>query len=206
MEHYFIEKEHSEKDFFELSQKFFEKEYHFDSCNDVFSKNSIDYGSFVLINTIVKTQQLSGKVLDIGCGNGVIGIVLADIFKNIRLCLSDINGTAVELTRRNINKNNISNVEYIKKTSAYDDIDDTFDFIVSNPPIKAGKETLTKILLGAYDKLNKNGKLIFVIKKKFGEDSIKKLLEKNYFKVEILNRDSGYYILEATKLERLWTL
>lgn len=203
MEHYFIETEHTKNDFFEITQKFFGKEYHFVSCNDVFSKNSVDYGTFVLINAIVKTQKIAGKVLDIGCGYGAIGIVLGDVFKDAKFVLTDVNNTAVELSKQNVQKNSIKNIEYVKKSFAYDDIFDNFDYILSNPPIKAGKETLTKILLGAYDRLNKNGKLIFVIKKKFGEDSIKHLLENNLFSVEIIKRDSGYYVLSASKLEKV---
>jgi 16S rRNA (guanine1207-N2)-methyltransferase len=54
-------------------------------------------------------------------------------------------------------------------------------------------------LLGSHEHLNKGGKLIFVIKKKFGEDSIKKQLSQIFEQVEILKRDSGYYVLMATK-------
>ena len=71
--------------------------------------------------------------------------------------------------------------------------------IISNPPIKAGKQVLQTILFDSYEHLNEGGKLIFVIKKKFGEDSIKKHLSTIFKSVEVLKRDSGYYILMATK-------
>ena len=199
MQHYFIEKQHKPEDFFEISQKFADKIYYFKSCDDVFSKDSVDYGSFVLINTILKNETIEGKVLDIGCGYGVIGIVLADNFKNAKFILSDVNQTAVELSKCNVIKNKVDNVLSIINSDAYQNIEDTFDFIISNPPIKAGKKTLLNILFGAYDKLNQNGSLIFVIKKKFGEDSIRKQLSKKFSTVEILKRDSGYYILKAKK-------
>lgn len=199
MEHYFIAKDHKPEDIFEISQKINDKIYYFDSCDDVFSKNCVDYGSFVLINTILKTQKLYGEVLDIGCGYGPIGIVLADNFKNANFLLCDVNKTAVDLARQNLKKNMITNIKNVVISDCYSNINQTFDFIVSNPPIKAGKQTLLNILVGAYDKLNNGGKLIFVIKKKFGEDSIKKKLSQIFAKVEVLKRDSGYYILEATK-------
>lgn len=104
MEHYFISKEHKAEDYFEISQKINEKIYKFNSCDDVFSKNCVDYGSFVLINTILKTEKLRGEVLDIGCGYGVIGIVLADNFKNATFTLCDVNKTAVELSAQNAKK------------------------------------------------------------------------------------------------------
>lgn len=199
MEHYFIEKQHSENDFFEFSWKFDDIDFVFESCDDVFSKNQIDYGTYVLLKTIQKKVQIAGNVLDIGCGYGPIGIVLAKLFPNANFVLSDVNKTAVELSSINIKRNAIKNIKNIIHSNAYENIFDTFDFVVSNPPIKVGKKILYDILLGSYQKLNQNGKLVFVIKKKFGEASLKKELEKHFSKVEILARDSGYYILQATK-------
>lgn len=199
MEHYFISKEHSQSDYFEFSWKFLDCEFLFKSCDDVFSKNQVDYGTFVLLKTIAKKVQLAGDILDVGCGYGPIGITVAKLNPNTNVTMCDINKTAVELSKENIKKNNISNVKNVVESNAYQNIDGTFDYIISNPPIKAGKDVLLEIVLGSFDKLNAGGSLIFVIKKKFGEDSIKKKLEQIFAAVEVLSRDSGYYILKATK-------
>ena len=199
MEHYFIEKQHSKNDFFEISQKFLDKVYYFNSCDDIFSKNEVDYGTYVLVNTVIKTQNLSGKVLDVGCGYGVIGIVLADNFSNANFYMCDINGTAVELSKQNATKNKISNIKQIVKSNVYENIEDTFDYIISNPPIKVGKEVLMQFLMGGYEKLNENGKLIFVIKKKFGEKTLRKKLAEKFSSVEVIEKDNGYYIIMAEK-------
>ena len=199
MEHYFIEKEHTKNDFFEFNWQFLDWQFVFESCDDVFSKNQVDYGTYVLLKTIQKKVNLIGDCLDIGCGYGVIGIVLSKIFTKTKFALSDVNPTAVNLSKTNVQKNSIKNIDSVILSNAYQNIDKTFDYIISNPPIKAGKKVLLDILLGSYDKLNDNGKLIFVIKKKFGEDSIKKQLQSIFKTVEIINRDSGYYILQATK-------
>lgn len=199
MEHYFIAKEHKESDFFKFSWTFLEREYTFKSCDDIFSKDNVDYGTFVLLKTIAKKKQLFGNILDIGCGYGVIGIVLANLFPDSKILQTDINQTAIMLTEENIKINKIKNITDVILSDAYENIKNTFDFIISNPPIKAGKTTLFEILFGAYDRLNKGGSLIFVIKKKFGEDSIKKKLQDKFASVEVLARDSGYYILEAKK-------
>ncbi len=199
MEHYFIEKQHSADDYFEFDWQFFDWQFVFESCDDVFSKNQVDYGTYILLKTIYKKVNLIGYCLDIGCGYGVIGIVLSKIFPNTKFVLSDVNPTSVSLSKTNIQKNVIKGIDSVILSNAYQNINKTFDFIISNPPIKAGKKVLLEILLGSYDKLNNNGKLIFVIKKKFGEDSIKKQLQSVFKTVEVINRDSGYYILEATK-------
>lgn len=200
MEHYFISKEHSKDDFFEFSWTFNNREYLFKSCDDVFSKNEIDYGTYVLLKTILKKCKIFGDVLDIGCGNGVIGIVLSKEFENLNILATDINKTAVELSEENYVKNNVKNKYKILLSNTYENVEKTdFDFIVSNPPIKAGKKVLLDVVLNSHNHLKVGGNLIFVIKKKFGEDSIKKQLEKLFKTVEILARDSGYYILQATK-------
>ena len=199
MEHYFIAKEHNKEDYFEFSHKFSDFDFVFKSCDDVFSKDQVDYGTNVLIKTIVKKVELFGNVLDIGCGYGPIGIILSKFFNQTKFTLCDINQTAVELATENAQKNHTENIEKIIVSNAYENIQGKFDFIVSNPPIKAGKKTLLEILLGSYERLNDGGSLIFVIKKKFGEDSVKKALQNKFQKVEILERDSGYYVLSATK-------
>ena len=199
MDHYFIHKEHQKEDFFEFSWNFFGTNFTFNSSSDVFSKNCVDYGTYVLLKTIKNQVDIFGSVLDIGCGYGPIGIVLASMFCDAKFTLSDVNQTAVDLSIQNIQKNNIKNVVQIVKSFAYENISDSFDFIISNPPIKAGKDVLMNILLGAYERLNDGGSLIFVIKKKFGENSVKKALESKFQKVEILERDSGYYVLIATR-------
>ena len=199
MEHYFISKGHSQNDYFEFTWKFLDYDFVFKSCDDVFSKDQVDYGTFVLLKTIAKKVQFDGRILDIGCGYGPIGITLSKLNPNAKITMCDINKTAVELSKENIKKNNILNVEKVIESNAYQNIDGTFDFIISNPPIKAGKDVLLAIVLGSFEKLNKGGSLVFVIKKKFGEDSIKKKLEQVFETVEVINRDSGYYILMATK-------
>lgn len=199
MEHYFIEKAHKKEDFFTFTENILGQDYVFKSCDDVFSKDRVDYGTKVLIETVAKNFDLSNKVLDIGCGYGPIAIVLASKFKNASFTLTDINNTAIMLSTENVQKNNIQNVEKIYKSDGYEKVQGCFDYIVTNPPIKAGKQNLLNILVGAYEHLVTDGKLIFVIKKKHGEDSIKKHLQTIYKNVEILKRDSGYYILCCTK-------
>lgn len=199
MEHYFISKEHKSTDYFQFSWNFLGNEYTFKSCDDVFSKDNVDYGTYVLLKTVANKVKIQGNVLDIGCGYGPIGIVLSKLFDDASFVMADINETAVELCKENIKLNLAKNIKEVKLSNAYESIKQTFDFIVSNPPIKAGKSTLLSILLGAYEKLKEDGQLVFVIKKKFGEDSIKKQLEKIFKSVNVLQRDSGYYILQAQK-------
>lgn len=197
MQHYFIDKEHKESDYFEFEEEFLNNKFTFKSCDSIFSKDCIDYGTKVLLESIYKNVSIKGKILDVGCGYGAIGVVLSKLFDNCNIVMCDINNTAVNLSRFNVIKNKCKNVQNVLYSNAYENINEKFDYIVTNPPIKAGKENLLNILVNAKNFLNKNGSLIFVIKKKHGEESVKKVLEKEYSQVEILTREKGYYIIKA---------
>ncbi len=198
--HYFISEEHKPEDYFFIKGKVNDRLYELKSCNGIFSKEYIDYGSKVLMEAIIKKEKpLTGKVLDLGCGYGVISVALASEFKDAIFTPSDINKTAIELCNFNASKYHLKNVEPAVESDVYKSIEGTFNFIVTNPPIRAGKVVLKKIILGAYDKLEKGGSLYFVIKKKHGKDSIKKYMECIFHYVEVIKRDSGFYVLKATK-------
>ena len=76
MQHYFIDKEHVATDFFDFNDQILDMNLCFRSCDSIFSKNRIDDGTRTLLETIAKKCTLTGNCLDLGCGLGVIGIVL----------------------------------------------------------------------------------------------------------------------------------
>ena len=86
MQHYFIDKEHSETDFFEFNDSVLNFDLCFRSCDSIFSKNKIDDGTRSLLNAIEKKCALNGHGLDLGCGLGVIAIAL--IKKSLWISLS----------------------------------------------------------------------------------------------------------------------
>ena len=77
-----------------------DKSYSFYTDNGVFSKKGLDYGSRSLITSLLN-ENISGDVLDLGCGYGVIGIVLASFF-DINVDMVDVNLRAIHLEKRNI--------------------------------------------------------------------------------------------------------
>lgn len=201
MRHYFIAESHTKDDYFTFTENVQGITFCFDSCNDVFSKNCVDYGTKVLIGTIVKNATLySGTVLDVGCGYGALSIVLEKCLKNCTFTLCDINSTAIELAKKNKVNNNSSNIVEIFESDLYANVNGTFDHIISNPPIKTGKSVLINLIEQGYNKLNVNGSMTLVIKKNYGADSAKKLMESLFKNCQILNRDKGYYILYSKKV------
>ncbi len=179
--------------------EFFYKEHQIPLITDhgVFSRNRVDYGSRVLLDTISIDDAKS--LLDVGCGYGVMGIALKVANENLETVdMIDVNQRAISLANKNIKCNNLSGI-VAYESNIYESVDKTFDIIISNPPIRAGKEVVSAIISEAIDHLNDNGRLIIVIQKKQGAPSAKKLMESIYKQVKILNRDKGYYILSATK-------
>lgn len=198
MEHYFISKEHKKEDYFFYSDSIGGKTYKFKSVDSVFSKDKIDDGTRVLLNTVLDNyQHLEGDVLDFGCGVGVIGVVLKTEYPSINIIMADVNKTCVELSLENIKNNNVS--AEIIESNLYDNIDGQFDYIVTNPPIKVGKEILFGVVSGGYEKMKKNGHMVLVIRKSHGMESMKKHMISVFGNCEILERDKGYYILRSVK-------
>ena len=198
MSHYFEDIERKEEDYFFFDGFVAGLKLKFKSANNIFSKDKIDYGTKTLIESIyIKHSALSGDVLDLGCGLGVIGISLKKLYPNINLFMSDITKSAVRLTKANLKLNEVE--AKVVNSNIYDNIDKSFDFINTNPPIKNEKQIIVKMIEEALKKHNENGELLLVIKKQHGKDSIKKLMEQTFGNCEVLQRDKGYYILNSKK-------
>ncbi len=170
---------------------------HFTSDNGVFSKHTVDYGSRVLIAEVA-TAAPQGRLLDVGCGWGPIGLSLAKANPDLAVTMSDVNERALALARRNAEANAITNVTVLT-SSVYEEIEGTFDTIVTNPPIRAGKDIVSGILSGAFAHLNAGGQLYAVLQKKQGAPSAKKLMAATFGNAEVVKKDKGYYILRAQK-------
>ena len=165
----------------------------FNRDNGVFSKDHLDFGSKLLIETMIKNIDKNKSILDVGCGYGFIGISLAKIL-NSKVVMVDINKRAVHLTNMNIKENKVNAQAF--ESNIYENVKEKFDVIVSNPPIRAGKNIVLEILERAHEFLNINGELWFVIRKDQGAKSIAKELEKIY-KIEIMEKSKGFYIFRA---------
>ena len=174
---------------------FNDKKYNVYSDNGVFSKDKFDYGTRLLLDSI-DIEKISGNVLDLGCGLGVVGIILGTINKNINIDMIDINDRAISLVRDNLTLNKVK--ANVFSSDVYSNVNKKYDYIITNPPIRAGKEVVRKFLLGGYDYLNDNGILYFVMRKDHGVKSMIKELE-NKYNVTIINKDKGFYILSLTK-------
>ena len=171
--------------------------YTFISDNGVFSKGEVDYGSIALLKVLLK-QSFTGNILDIGCGYGTIGLILAKNFPECNFLLSDVNIRACTLARENKKSFGVKNVEIIE-SDIFQNIDKNFDYIVTNPPIRAGKKVIYSIFEQSYHHLNQNGSLFIVIRRSHGAESAQKFIHSVFGNCELLKKDKGFYVYCATK-------
>lgn len=193
MEHYFTNNSHLKSEIRTISYENRGIVFTFFSDLGVFSKDKIDYGSRVLVETILQQEKKYNKILDVGCGYGFIGIVLGKL-NEASVVFTDINKRALHLCERNIKENKIKGE--IVLSNAYENITETYDLIVTNPPIRAGKEVVLNIIRDARKHLKEDGELWFVIRKDQGVKSIIKCVE-DIYKTEVVKKDKGFYIVRA---------
>lgn len=167
------------------------------SDNGVFSKDKLDFGSTLLLDTIFNNVNNDLDILDVGCGYGYIGISMAK-FKNAHSTMCDVNKRALHLARKNASANGVEDRCQVLESNIYENITGIYDLIITNPPIRAGKNVVYGILDGARDYLKEGGELWTVIRKDQGAKSAISHLEENY-KCEVVTKSKGFYIIKAKK-------
>lgn len=164
----------------------------------VFSKGEVDTGTKLLLEAL--PEDMSGEILDLGCGWGVIGIAIARKWPDTRVTMADVNTRALNLSRENAGRNR-AEVTCVESDGMTALAGWRFDAVVTNPPIRAGKQVIYKMFADAADSLKPGGALYLVIRKQQGAESCVKYLQTIFREVEKLDRSGGFWVLKATKKE-----
>ena len=171
----------------------------FETDAGVFSKSEVDFGSRVLIDTF-EIPKVEGVVLDVGCGYGPIGLSIAKVNPEREVLMMDINTRAIGLSQKNAQLNGVQNVRVFESDGlGAVETDTKAAAILTNPPIRAGKETIFKFYDQAYELLVENGELWVVIQKKQGAPSTMSHLEEMFSEVDVVEKKKGYWIIRAKK-------
>ncbi|MCC7573474.1 MAG: methyltransferase [Candidatus Methanofastidiosum sp.] len=189
MPHYYSEDVTAPLKIGRISEIILGKMYQFDIAPGVFSPKKVDNGTMALCELMDLNRD--NKVLDMGCGYGVIGIVASSYTSEVHM--RDINKRAVYLTKRNIKLNNVKNAS-VSQGNLYEGID-KYNVILTNPPISSGMDIVGLMIDEAPKHLYEGGNLQLVIRK--GVNIIKKRLEKSFEKVNI-KKKYGYYVIFAS--------
>ena len=191
---YYAENPDAAHDIHELRVELLEHKMTFLTDAGVFSKKMIDFGSQLLLKCL--EVEKGERVLDVGCGYGPLGISLVKAY-GVQATMVDINNRALDLARKNAERNQVSAT--IFQSNIYEQVEGKFDHVISNPPIRAGKQVVHEIIEKSMDFLEDGGDLTIVIQKKQGAPSAKNKMEDVFGNCEIIKKDKGYYILRSVK-------
>lgn len=193
MAHYFTNETNLPSEIEKVDITIRDTKYYIYTDNGVFSKGKLDLGTEILLKTFEFNNPQGKSILDIGCGCGPIGIYL--LKQGFVVDMSDINKRAIHLTKRALKEQNLE--ANVIESNAYENINSKYDYVVSNPPIRVGKEILYDIVMNAKSHLNKNGEVWLVVRKDKGAESLVRDMKKIYNTVDIVEKKKGYFIIKA---------
>ncbi len=181
----------------ELTYTFNGLKFIFETANTLFSTFDIDHGTDILIRSI--TPNKPKTILDIGCGVGCLGIILAKTNPRAEVIMIDRDLLAVRYTEHNIARNQIKNAKALASLGAEAVKDQTFDLIVSNVPAKIGDETIAEeFILKPYQILNARGEYWLVV-----VSALNRLIPKigREYKLDIkeIRKRNGHTVYKITK-------
>ena len=162
----------------------------------VFSRGEADPGTRLLLEAL--PEHMEGDILDLGCGWGIIGISVARKWPETRVVLADVNERALSLSRENAEINH-AGVTCVESDGMAAFADRLFDAVITNPPIRAGKQVIYRMFADAARSLRENGALYLVIRKQQGAESCIRYLQTLYGDVTKLDRSGGYWVLRAAQ-------
>ncbi len=198
-EQYFSSDPTSKRDMREFTAELVGHRFRFRTDAGVFSKDDVDVGTRLL------TEELPCRpgdvVLDLGCGYGPLGAAAAVLVgENGKVYLVDVNPRAVSLARENMERNGLGQTQVLLSHGLEALSGVQFDWVVTNPPIRAGKAVVRKLLADAFDCLKPGGSLLLVIRTKQGAKSMEQYLRSQLGPTETVRKQSGFRVLAVRKL------
>jgi 16S rRNA G1207 methylase RsmC len=173
------------------------KYFEFLTASGVFSKNRVDLGTRLLVESMVLPEE--GCILDVGCGYGAVGIAAAAFNPNLHVIMVDVNERAVWLAKQNIKINHVGNAK-VKRGYLYVPVKElSFNCVLSNPPVSAGMEIVKAIISEAPEHMAGKAMFQMVVKSKVGGKRLLMIFEQAFGNVQVLARESGYRVLMSEK-------
>ena len=194
-DHYYTVNPNSAHDEWQISATILGNELTFTTDAGVFSRDGLDRGTEVMLEAL---PELEGRILDLGCGWGPVGVALGKKYPSLDIVMTDINQRAVDLSNRNLAANGVSNAKAVQG-DAFENVEGLFSAVITNPPIRAGKAVIYAMFEKAREYLVPGGALYIVIRKQQGAPSALKYLASIYDSAETISRGSGFHVIRAVR-------
>lgn len=191
-DHYYTENPGSEHDFRTVRCSALGVEAEFLTDAGVFSRDGLDTGTRALLEAL---PEPAGRVLDLGCGWGAVGVLMGKRWPKAEIVMTDINRRAAELARHNLAQNGVT--AQVFDGDGFENVPGDFDLIATNPPIRAGKAAIYALFADAKDRLRPGGELYIVIRKQQGAPSALKYLREIFSEAEVVSRTAGFWVIRA---------
>lgn len=194
-EHYFTSNPESAHRYAECDFTYRGHALHFRSDAGVFSRGEVDAGTRILLEAL--PEALSGRVLDLGCGWGPVGVSVGKMWPECDIVMSDVNERALGLAAENAARNGVKALTLC--SDGLDAVDGVFDCVITNPPIRAGKQVIYRLFHDCVEKLTPKGELYIVIRKQQGAESALKYLKTIYKTVDTIDKSGGFWVIRCRK-------
>lgn len=192
-DHYFSASPTSEHRYAEAEYVYRGETLRFLTDAGVFSRGEVDFGTDVLLRAL--PQEMTGRVLDLGCGWGAVGASVGKKYPACRIVMSDVNERALALAAKNAAANGVQ--AEMAQSDGLERVEGPFDYILTNPPIRAGKQVIYRLFAESAQKLSPEGSLYIVIRKQQGAESAVKYLKTIFQQVDTVDKSGGFWVIRC---------
>lgn len=191
MTHYFSKPKDIIQNRREISFRFLDVLSTFIVDDGIFSKDKADFGSLLLVEEVIKRKE-SGQILDLGSGYGLMSLLLKQHLKDVEISGIEINPRALDCANKSAEKLNLK-VQFNEGDVSLDVVG-IYDVIITNPPIRAGKDVVFNFLTQSAKHLGIDGRLYFVMRRQQGVASAVKYCESLFEQSERCVLKKGYEV------------